>query len=320
MAENFLRFAHQVGEGVYAIDTAFFRLEFDSCYLVTQVTANGTHAAFIDVGTTYSAPRLIASLEDLGLMPEDVKYIIPTHVHLDHAGGAGEMMRLCSNAKLIIHPRGARHMIDPTALRAGAVGVYGEEVVQKEYGHLVPIPRDRVVEAPDGFEVDLGGRKLLCIDTPGHAKHHMCIWDEQSKGIFTGDTFGLSYREFDTDKGSFVIPSSTPIQFDPIELRRSIAKIMAHHPKSVYLTHYSCAKNVPYLESQFLEVLDQVEALGLSLKNSENRHEKLVKGLSQIYLDSVKKHGCTMPDSQVIDLLELDIDLNAQGMGIWLDR
>jgi glyoxylase-like metal-dependent hydrolase (beta-lactamase superfamily II) len=320
MAEKFLRFAHQVGPGVYAIDTAFFRPEFDSCYLVTQVTENVTHAAFIDVGTTYSAPRLIASLEDLGLTPADVKYIIPTHVHLDHAGGAGEMMRLCANAELIIHPRGARHMIDPTALRAGAVGVYGEEVVQKEYGDLVPIARDRVVEASDGFEVYLGGRKLLCIDTPGHAKHHMCIWDEQSKGIFTGDTFGLSYREFDTDKGSFVIPSSTPVQFDPIELRRSIAKIMVHHPESVYLTHYSCAKNVPYLESQFLEVLTQVEALGLSLKNNENRHEKLVKGLSQIYLDAVKKHGCTMPDSQVIDLLELDIDLNARGMGIWLDR
>jgi len=211
MAENFLRFAHQVGEGVYAIDTAFFRPEFDSCYLVTQVTANGTQAAFIDVGTTYSAPRLIASLEDLGLTPEDVKYIIPTHVHLDHAGGAGEMMRLCSNAKLIIHPRGARHMIDPTTLRAGAVVVYGEEIVQKEYGHLVPISQDRVVEAPDAYEVDLGERKLVCIDTPGHAKHHMCIWDEKSKGIFTGDTFGLSYREFDTEKGSFVIPSSTPI-------------------------------------------------------------------------------------------------------------
>jgi glyoxylase-like metal-dependent hydrolase (beta-lactamase superfamily II) len=320
MSQNSLRFAHQVGGGVYAIDTAFFRDEFDSCYLVTQATEQGTQAAFIDVGTTYSAPRLIATLEDLGLSAKDVKYIIPTHVHLDHAGGAGEMMHLCPNAQLVIHPRGARHMIDPTVLRAGAVGVYGEEVVQKEYGQLRPIPRERVTEAPDGFLVDLVGRQLLCVDTPGHAKHHMCIWDERSKGIFTGDTFGLSYREFDTDKGSFVIPSSTPIQFEPSELRKSIAKIMAFQPEAIFLTHYSRADNPLYLEKQFLEVLTEVEHLGLSLRNSENRHEKLKDGLSQIYLNAVRKHGCSLKDSQVIDLLELDIDLNAQGMGIWLDR
>jgi len=95
---------------------------------------------------------------------------------------------------------------------------------------------------------------------------------------------------------------------------------MVHQPKSVYLTHYGCATNVPYLESQFLEVLTQVEALGMSLKNSEDLQPKLRKGLSRIYLDALKKHGCTMPDSQVIDLLELDIDLNAQGMGVWLER
>lgn len=320
MAKSVLRFAHQVGEGIYAIDTAFFRPEFDSCYLITQTSEQGTQAAFIDVGTTYSAPRLVATLEDLGLSVDHVKYIIPTHVHLDHAGGAGEMMHLCPNAKLVIHPRGARHMIDPTALRAGAVGVYGEEVVQKEYGQLRPISKERILEAPDGYTVYLGERKLLCIDTPGHAKHHMCIWDEISKGIFTGDTFGLSYREFDTEKGSFVVPSSTPIQFEPTELRKSILKIMSLGPDAVFLTHYSRANNPLYLESQFLDLLTQVEELGLSLRDSENRHEKLKSGLSQLYLNAAKKHGCQLKDSQVIDILELDIDLNAQGMGVWLDR
>lgn len=318
--QNTLRFAHQVGQGVYAIDTAFYRQEFDSCYLVTQSTDQGMVAAFIDVGTTLSAPRLIATLEDLGLTTNDVRYVIPTHVHLDHAGGAGEIMRLCSQAKLIVHPRGARHMIDPTALRAGAAVIYGEEVMRKEYGEIVPIPADRVIEAPDNFVVDLGGRPLLCIETPGHAKHHMCIWDEFTKGVFTGDTFGISYREFDTKEGAFVIPSSTPIQFEPQVLRDSLAKVMRYQPQVIYFTHYGRATNVASVYAQLNSLITEMEELGLRLKSDPNRHQKLIAGLSQLYIRAVKAHGSPVSEAQVIDLLGLDIDLNAQGMASWLDR
>src|SRR5690606_23693744 len=148
------------------------------------------------------------ALEAAGLTPADVDWLILTHVHLDHAGGAGELMACLPNARLVVHPRGARHMIDPSKLWAGALAVYGEEEMQRSYGTLRPIPAERVVEAPDGHVVELAGRALRCLDTPGHARHHNAIHDEPSGCVFTGDTFGLSYRELDSARGPFVIPTT----------------------------------------------------------------------------------------------------------------
>lgn len=315
-----LRFAQEVGEGVYAIDTAFVRDEFDSCYLVTQKTTEGIIAAFIDVGTSVGAPRLVATLEDLGISIEDVRYIIPTHVHLDHAGGAGEMMRRCPNASLIIHPRGTRHMIDPTALVASATAIYGEEVMRREYGEIVPVSKERVIEASDYFEIDLGSRKLLCLDTPGHAKHHVCIWDELTRGFFTGDTFGISYREFDTADGAFVIPSTTPTQFEPEVLRETLAKMMSFEPQVIYFTHYGAGRNVEGIHTQLKDQLVQMESLGRKYQYAPDRHQRLMEGLSEIYVNAAKKHGLDMSSDRVIQLLELDIELNAKGMACWLDR
>jgi hypothetical protein len=129
-------------------------------------------------------------------------------------------MQQLPNARAVIHPRGVRHMVDPSALIAGATAVYGVDEVRASYGDLVPIPAERIVTANDGHRVDLAGRELLCIDTPGHARHHICIWDARSRAFFTGDTFGLSYREFDTDQGAFILPTSTPVQFEPEALPR----------------------------------------------------------------------------------------------------
>ncbi|HEX5305969.1 MAG TPA: MBL fold metallo-hydrolase, partial [Dyella sp.] len=186
--------------GIHTIDTGFVRQQFDAAYLVVE----GDRAAFIDCGTNYAVPRMLAALDAAGLTPEHVDWLILTHVHLDHAGGAGELIAQLPNAKLVVHSRGARHMIDPSQLWAGASAVYGEAVMDETYGRLRPIPAERVVEAPDGHVVHLAGRPLLCIDTPGHARHHITIYDERANVCFTGDTFGLSYRELDTDKGPFI--------------------------------------------------------------------------------------------------------------------
>ena len=318
MNSKILRYAHDVGNGIYAIDTGYHRPSFDASYLLLQEGKNGISAAFIDVGTNYSAPRLMDTLEDLDLLPSQVDFIILTHVHLDHAGGAGEMMRLCPKAQLVVHPRGARHMADPSALRAGAVGVYGEDQVQKEYGQLLPVPKERILEAVDNFQINLGGRILRCMDTPGHAKHHITIWDQLSQGAFTGDTFGLSYREFDTEKGAFLIPTTTPIQFDPEAMRASVERIMNLQPKALFPTHYSKITNVPALEKQFLNLLDQVVQLGLDLKNSSNRHQRIKDGLLKIYSNSLLNHGCKLPPLEIAKLLDVDIELNAQGMEVWL--
>ena len=204
-------FTSQLPHGITVVDTGFVRERFDASYLIVQQG----RGAFVDTGTNHAVPRLLAAMRQQGLAPDAVDWVILTHVHLDHAGGAGLLMQHLPNAKLVVHARGARHMVDPSALMKGVRAVYGDEVTARDYGDLVPVPAERVVATMDGFTIDLARRSLAFADTPGHAMHHHSIWDEQSRGWFTGDTFGLAYPDVATSLGAHVIPSTTPVQFDP---------------------------------------------------------------------------------------------------------
>lgn len=311
-----LTHATLVAPGIYCIDTGFVREQFDACYLLL----GDRSVAFIDAGTNYSVPRFLKTLQELNISVDQVQYIILTHVHLDHAGGAGLLMQACPHAQLVVHPRGARHMIDPTALRAGAVGVYGEEIVQESYGELQPIDQSRVMEVGEGVELKLGDRVLHIMDTPGHAKHHIAIWDPLSRGVFTGDTFGLSYREFDTDMGPFIMPTTTPIQFDPEALTDSVERISALAPVCLFPTHYSRVDGVDRLKRLFLDQLNEIVSLAKSLQTESNRHELLKLGMAKIHIKYLKSIGCKMNDEQIIDFLKIDLELNAQGIGHWLNQ
>lgn len=309
-------FMYAAGHGVHVIDTGFHRPRFDAAYLIVD----SGRAAFIDTGTRHALPRLLGALEALGLPVDAVDWVIPTHVHLDHAGGVGTLMAALPKAQLLVHPRGARHMIDPTALYQGALAVYGQEEMDRSYGQLVGVDAARVQTSEDGMRVPLGGRVLELIDTPGHALHHHCIWDPVSRGWFTGDTFGLSYRELDVDGRPWIFPTSTPVQFQPDALRQSVERLLARHPERVYLTHYGSLGDVASLGAQQLQVLDEVVALGLALRNDADRHRALCEGLRDIYHRSLRRHGCNLPGEAIDAALALDIELNAQGMAVWLDR
>ena len=302
--------------GIHAIDTGFHRARFDASYLLVQ----RGRGAFVDTGTNHSVPRLLAALDAVGLQPADVEWVIATHVHLDHAGGVGLLMQHLPNAQLVVHPRGARHLIDPARLTRSAGAVYGDDEVARSYGHVVGVPRSRVLTTHDDMTLDWHGRRLRFIDTPGHARHHHCIWDEATGGWFTGDTFGLSYREFDTDRGAWLLPTTTPVQFEPDALRVSVRRLLDVEPRRMYLTHYGPVDDVQRLGAQFLEQLDAMVALGRALAHAPDRHAALKRGLEQHYLERVRQHGCTMSDDTALDLLAMDIELNAQGMGIWLDK
>ena len=268
-------------------------------------------------------PRLLAALDALGLAPEAVERVIPTHVHLDHAGGAGLLMSMLPNARMLVHPRGAPHMIDPAKLWAGATAVYGAEEMARSYGTLVPVPADRVDLSHDGMTIELAGRALLLADTPGHARHHHCLWDATSRGWFTGDTFGLSYREFDTAAGPWIVPTSTPVQFDPPALQASIERLLSFEPDCMYLTHYSrvgSGGDVPRLGRMLLKLLAEMTALGRSLQHADDRHEALKRGQLAIFSRSLQAHGCSFSSAQLAALLAIDLELNAQGMAVWLDR
>jgi len=301
--------------GVYAIDTGFQRPRFDAAYLMVHEG----RAAFIDTGTNHAVPRLLGALQALGLRPEAVDYVIPTHVHLDHAGGAGLLMQSLPHATLVVHPRGARHMVDPTMLYQGALAVYGQAEMDRSYGQLVGVPAERVQESKDGMTLELAGRPLLLIDTPGHARHHHCIWDDTSGGWFTGDTFGLSYREFDTEAGPWIMPTSTPVQFEPDALHLSVRRLMAMRPQWMYVTHYGRVGDVGRLATTLLDQVDAMVILGRALRDAPHRHERLKQGLLALYTDRLAAHG--IRDAQrVADLLTMDVELNAQGLAIWLDR
>ncbi|HJV70774.1 MBL fold metallo-hydrolase [Ideonella sp.] len=306
-----------LGHGVHAVDTGFQRPRFDAAYLIVD----RGRAAFIDTGTRHALPRLLGALESLGLGIDAVDWVIPTHVHLDHAGGVGPLMQALPRARLLVHPRGARHMIDPSALYQGALAVYGQAEMDRSYGQLVGVDPERVQTTTDGMTVALGGRRLEFIDTPGHALHHHCIWDPVSRGWFTGDTFGLSYRELDNAAGQpWIFPTSTPVQFQPEALRASVERLLARTPEAVYLTHYGRLGNVAELGRHQLALLDEVVALGRGLRDHPQRHQALCEGLRQLYRRSLRAHGCTLPDEAIEATLALDIELNAQGMGVWLDR
>jgi glyoxylase-like metal-dependent hydrolase (beta-lactamase superfamily II) len=309
-------FLEPLSHGIYAVDTGFQRERFDAAYLVTHEG----RAAFIDTGTNHAVPRLLQALAALDLPVDAVDHVIPTHVHLDHAGGVGLLMQQLPKAQLVVHPRGARHMIDPSALYQGALAVYGEAEMQKSYGQLLPVDSRRVLESADGLTIELNGRPLLFADTPGHAKHHHCIWDEASRGWFTGDTFGLSYREFDTAQGAWIVPTATPIQFEPERLAQSIQRLLAMQPQHMYLTHYSRVSDVPRLGALLLELLSQMVAMALPLRDAADRHTALKRGQSAIFTRSLAAHGCTLNAAQVEALLAMDLELNAQGMAVWLDR
>ena len=304
------------GPGIYTVDTGFQRERFDAAYLLVQ----DGRAAFIDTGTNFAVPRLLQALQALGLQRSAVDWVIPTHVHLDHAGGAGLLMQSLPAARLLVHPRGARHLIDPGALWAGATAVYGEAEMARSYGRLQPVAAERVVRSSDGMRVQLAGRELLLIDTPGHARHHHCIWDAASRGWFTGDTFGLSYREFDTARGAWIVPTSTPVRFEPDALLVSIQRLLAQDPQCMYLTHYGRVDDVQRLGRLLSDLLAQMAELGRSLQHVPDRHRRLKDGQLEIFTHSLAEHGCLLDREQIAELLTMDLELNAQGIAVWLDR
>ena len=305
-----------VTHGIHTIDTGFVRPRFDAAYLIVE----RGRAAFIDCGTNFTVPRMLATLVDAGLTADAVDWLILTHVHLDHAGGAGALLARLPRAQLVVHPRGARHMIDPAQLWAGASAVYGEAVMERMYGRLTPVPADRVQQAVDDGSLDLAGRPLRTLYTPGHASHHIAIYDPRANACFTGDVFGLSYREFDTAAGAFILPTTSPVQFDPAALHASIDRLLALQPEAMYPTHYGRIVDVERLGADLHTQIDAMVALAQAAHGHGDRHQRLLDALTTLYATRAAAHGWNGTPAALQALLQTDIELNAQGLEVWLDR
>jgi len=308
-------FVEALGEGLYTIDTGFERPHFDAAYLIVD----SGRAAFVDAGTNHAVPRLLNALHGLGLDNRAVDWVMPTHVHLDHAGGAGLLMQSLPNARLVVHPRGERHMIDPSALIAGATAVYGEAEMARSYGIPVGVDPARITTTIEGMTLSLGKRRLEFIHTPGHARHHHCIWDERARTWFTGDTFGLGYPELVNARGRWVTPTSAPVQFDPEPLKASVNRLLEREPAALCVTHFGRVPHAPHLGPLLLSQIDEMAAIGEGLRHAENRHARLGEAMRAMYTRRLTEHGFSDLE-RGLALMAMDVEINAQGLASWLDR
>jgi glyoxylase-like metal-dependent hydrolase (beta-lactamase superfamily II) len=305
------------GDGIFAIDSGYIRPQFDAIHLVVEQG----RVAIIDTATKHAAPLVLQALETLGLGPESVDYVVLSHVHLDHAGGAGRLMELCPNAQLTVHPRGAPHMVNPERLWAAVVEVYGLEMAQREYGEPRPIDPSRIIETSEGTQIRLANRVLEFWDAPGHARHHVFVQDHKTKGVFTGDTYGISYRALDTDLGPFAFVSASPSQFDPPAHQASIRRVMHSDAPAVYLTHYAQVTAVQAVGEALLRQVDVYAAIAQrNGYRGPERSSAIYQELRAHLFNAARAHGVACPDDMLEDLIGLDLRLNADGLVCWLDR
>ncbi|MGB5353003.1 MAG: MBL fold metallo-hydrolase [Woeseia sp.] len=302
--------------GITAVDTDYVRPKLDASHLIVE----RGHAAFVDTGTNHSVPLLLDALEQKNLTPADVDWVFLTHVHLDHAGGAGLLMQHLPNAIAVIHPRGARHMIDPAKLIKGAQAVYGEAEFAEMYGDIQPISAKRVIEARDEHEFTLHGRSFFCLYTEGHARHHYCLHDPEAAALFSGDSFGISYRELDTDRGEFIFPTTTPVHFDPAEAHRAVDRIMACEPKQIFLTHYSRVTDLQRLADDMHSCIEDFVDIATRQARQADRTAAIERALFAYLANRAKAHGVKRSNEELQELLGMDVKLNTQGLEHWLDH
>ena len=306
----------RLNDGITAVDTEYARPLQDASHLIIE----GGRAAFVDTGTNDSVPLLIDALHQQDLGVADVDYVFLTHIHLDHAGGAGLLMQELPNARCVVHPRGVAHMVDPTRLIAGTEAVYGVEQTYEMYGDIQAIDETRCVVPENEQWLELNGRELQILYTEGHALHHYSLNDPASRGVFTGDSFGVSYRELDTAAGEMIFPTSTPTHFDPEAAHVSVDLIMSCNPEQLYLTHYSRVRDLERLAADMHAGIDAYTEMALANKDADDLQAAIEPVMSEYLKARARTHGYKGDDEALQSILEIDIVLNAKGLVSWLQR
>jgi glyoxylase-like metal-dependent hydrolase (beta-lactamase superfamily II) len=207
-------------------------------------------------------------------------------------------------------------MIDPSRLQASASSVYGEAEFKKQYGNLVPIDQQRVTEANDGLRLNFQNRLLEFIDTPGHAKHHVCIIDKTSNGMFTGDTFGVAYPELTVNGQPFIFPPSSPVDFDPADWLESIDKLMNTQCDRAYLTHFCMVDNLNPLAESLRQRIKIFADLALQTTSDKDLGDKI----KNYFVEEIRATGCQISQENLFKILMLDISLIIQGLRVWVEK
>jgi len=311
----------KVSDNIYLTDTLYLgREKFAASYFIED----GGEIAIVETNTNYAIPRILNAVLNSGFKLSQVKYVILTHIHLDHAGGAGLIMKELPDAELIVHPRGARHMISPEKLIESVKSVYGEKEYKDLYGDIIGVPKGKVISLTGGESISVGKRKLTMIDAPGHAKHHNIIYDELSGSVFSGDAFGIGYPRFRYEKGPLIFPSTSPVQFDPLSAAHTYKMITDLNPARILLTHFGSVENIGEIYSQLLGWIDYTVEYSSKRFSEGHGIDDLGKKLSEDLWRNFEERAVELTGESLSDeerdFLSLDADLNGKGAAVYITR
>jgi glyoxylase-like metal-dependent hydrolase (beta-lactamase superfamily II) len=250
--------------------------------IATAVLRDASGVALIDPGPTTTLQGLLETLRRLGIETRDLRQVLLTHIHLDHAGATGALLRENPAIEVFVHERGARHLVDPSKLMASATRLYGEDM-DRLWGEMLPVPASQVKVLNGGERLVAGGRELEVAQTPGHASHHVTFFDRASSIAFVGDTAGIR-----RGSGTYIMPPTPPPDIDLELWRASADRILAWDPETLFLTHFGPFRGArPHFQELF-ERLETWSALvgrllaDSSIDDSERERRFVAEALAHV--------------------------------------
>lgn len=277
----------------------------------------------IETSASPSVPYILAGLQELGFKPSQVKNIIVTHIHLDHAGGAGLLLQSCPNATVYVHPAGKKHLIDPIRLIAGAKAVYGDRF-DELFDPIVPIPEDRIRSMEHEEKLQIGSHHVLTFyHTPGHANHHVSIFDEFNKALFTGDTAGVYYPDLEDTGVKLYLPSTSPNQFHPDKMRQSLHMFSELKPQYLCFGHYGITEQPKEVFIQVESWLDRFVEQGKKAYEARTSFEDRVQLAFNYLYEMIQDHLESYSISKkhkVNEVISLDLSICAMGLIDFIDK
>ncbi|TKC18487.1 MBL fold metallo-hydrolase [Robertmurraya kyonggiensis] len=309
----------KLADNIYLIDGFDLNMpDRTGTYVLTE-----SELTIIETSASPSVPYIIDGLHELGFSPKDIKYIIVTHIHLDHAGGAGLILEQCPEAKVIVHPKGKRHLADPSRLIAGARAVYGDKF-DSLFDPLIPIPEDRLIEKNDQETLIISEDCTLTFyDTPGHANHHFSIHHPKVNGMFTGDTVGIRYSTLLEEGVEFYLPSTSPNQFDPNKMLASIELCKSLNLSGIFFGHYGLSKNPNEVYKQVAFWLNKFIEAGKKGYSEGTTFEEQAQITAEELIQKVTLHLEELGVSrthEVHNVLKLDMEVSSMGLIDYLHK
>lgn len=301
-----------IADGIHRFDTHYIRVQHTSCIVVVD----DGRAAIFDTGVTANVEELVVAVESLGVPPEAVDCIIASHVHLDHMGGIGQLVKRLPEARVAVHPSGTPHLVDPSKLEKGARAVFGDEFVDREYGPIDPVPAERIVETQDGDTLTIGSRELKVVHTPGHAWHHQSVFDPKTSTVLAGDAFGLAYPEMVGDDGPFAMLPTAPTQLVPEEMHKTLDRILGLEPARVQPSHFAVIEEPARVAEWLHRLMDEWVEQTLQAGSVEDVEQRI----TDVCVAELKRRGRGDEAGTMRDLYDMDLRINAMGLWHWRRR